>query len=92
MRTHVDSSRLLLRPVEAAESLGVSLRTLMAWVAAGQIPVVRCGLRCLRFSTADLDSWIRERSTRPVPPATGLSAGSKADADGGRGVPQGTGA
>ncbi len=60
--------RLLLRPQEAANSLGVSLRSLMAWAAAGEVPVVRLGDRCLRFSVADLQVWIATRSTtaRPV--------------------------
>jgi excisionase family DNA binding protein len=58
------AGRLLLRPQEAANSLGVSLRSLMAWASVGEIPVVRIGDRCLRFSVADLEAWIRERSTR----------------------------
>lgn len=37
------TDRLLLRPNEAAASLGVSLRTLMEWVAADAVPHVRLG-------------------------------------------------
>ncbi|MGO9110465.1 MAG: helix-turn-helix transcriptional regulator [Thermoguttaceae bacterium] len=70
------TSRLLLRPQEAANSLGVSLRSLMMWVADGSVPHVRLGNRCLRFSVVDLQSWIRERSTRR--PAADQDGGSDA--------------
>ena len=56
--------RLLLRPQEAAGALGISLRGLMNMVDADEIPVVRIGVRNLRFSVDDLRTWIRERSTR----------------------------
>lgn len=56
--------RLLLRPTEAAEAMGISLRTLMNWERDGKIPSVRPkGSRCLRFSLAAIESWIREQST-----------------------------
>jgi len=58
--------RLLLRPGEAANSLGVSLRCLMGWVAEGEIPVVRLGDRCLRFSVDSLRAWVASRSTWPT--------------------------
>ncbi len=58
------AQRLLLRPQEAANSLGVSLRSLMGWAAAGEVPTVRLGDRCLRFAVADLETWIAARSTR----------------------------
>ena len=57
------AERLLLRPAEAAEALGISLRTLMTWVNAGAIPVTRLGERCLRFSVASLRDWIADRTT-----------------------------
>ena len=97
IRATPDSGRLLLRPQEAANTLGVSLRTLMNWVADGSIPYVRCGERCLRFSTADLEVWIRERSTRrparvpegpeqsatsPVNPGAGRARGAIGAANG----------
>lgn len=56
--------RLLLKPLEAANCLGVSLRTLMAWKDAGEIPFVMLSERVLRFAVADLEAWISERSTR----------------------------
>ena len=54
------TDRLLLRPLEAAATLGVSLRTLMSWTAAGTIPHFRQG-RCLRYSTDSLRDWITAR-------------------------------
>jgi len=81
--------RLLLRPQETADSLGVSLRTLMAWVDAGEIPFVRIGVRNLRFSIRDLESWIAERSTRkPITPVANgpeQSARSPGNIQGGSG-------
>jgi excisionase family DNA binding protein len=41
--------RLLLRPQEAANALGVSLRTLMSLVTSGEVPHTRIGERNLRF-------------------------------------------
>jgi excisionase family DNA binding protein len=61
-----NTPRLLLRPSEAAEILGVSLRCLMAWVAAGEVPAVRLGERCLRFSVDALRAWVASRSTWPT--------------------------
>ena len=58
--------RLLLRPQETANALGVSLRTVMDWVADGEIPVVRLGDRCLRFSVEALRQWVAARSTWPT--------------------------
>jgi excisionase family DNA binding protein len=62
-----NQERLLLRPAEAAEALGVSQRTLMSWVAAGQIPATRIGERCLRFSVDSLREWIVERTQKTNP-------------------------
>ena len=56
--------RLLLRPQEAADALGISLRGLMTMVDRDEIPCVRIGVRNLRFSVDDLRAWIIERSTR----------------------------
>jgi excisionase family DNA binding protein len=61
--------RLLLRPQEAADALGISLRGLMNMVDHDEIPYVRIGVRNLRFSVDDLRAWIAERSTRQ--PAVG---------------------
>ncbi|MGA2256358.1 MAG: helix-turn-helix domain-containing protein [Thermoguttaceae bacterium] len=50
--------RLLLRPQEAANALGVSLRTLMSWVEKGQVPFVRLGTKNLRFNFKELQIWV----------------------------------
>jgi len=68
--------RLLLRPQEAANSLGVSLRCLMAWVAAGEVPAVRLGERCLRFSVEALKAWVASRSTWPTRISLGVEQSS----------------
>lgn len=68
MTTPAFSDRLLLRPAEAAERLGVSLRSLMAWTAAGEIPAIRVGQRCLRFSLDDLRTWIDAHRIGPLVP------------------------
>jgi hypothetical protein len=52
----------------------------MNMVDADEIPVVRIGVRNLRFSVDDLQTWIRERSTRrPV--------ADEGQGDGGNGGP-----
>jgi excisionase family DNA binding protein len=58
--------RLLLRPQEAANSLGISLRSLMAMVAANEVPFTRIGERCLRFSMDGLRDWVAKRTTWPT--------------------------
>jgi excisionase family DNA binding protein len=75
--------RLSLRPLEAAESLGISLRTINGWVKDGTIPFVRLGERNLRFVVADLQEWLRTRSTWPNQHHAGQN-GEQRDIDGGR--------
>ena len=58
--------RLLLRPQEASDALGVSLRTVMEWVRAGDIPVVRLGERNLRFPLDALRDWVAQRTSWPT--------------------------
>lgn len=64
--THIIPDRLLLRPQEAANALGVSLRTLMDWAAEEQIPVCRLGDRCLRFPLDGLRQWVAQRTSWPT--------------------------
>lgn len=71
----VRADRLLLRPTEAADRLGVSLRSLMSWTAAGDIPFIRCGKRCLRYSLDDLRVWIDAHRHGAAPRCTGGAAG-----------------
>jgi excisionase family DNA binding protein len=43
-------TRLLLRPREAADALGISERTLFTFTKAGRIPKVRIGTRGVRYA------------------------------------------
>lgn len=52
--------RLLLRPDEAAASLGISVRALWSETKAGNIPAVRIG-KSVRYSEEALRDWIRSR-------------------------------
>ena len=56
--------RLLLPPDEAARSLSISPRTLWTLAHSGQIPFVRIG-RLVRYSPADLQSWIESQKQSP---------------------------
>jgi len=53
--------RLALRPAEAAESLGVSARTMADWIKAGDIPYVRRG-GCVLLPVADVRRWLGEQT------------------------------
>ncbi len=49
--------RLLLRPSEAAEAIGVSRSKAYVLIASGVLPSVRVG-GCVRVPVAALKSWI----------------------------------
>jgi len=66
--------RLLLRPQEAANALGVSLRALMGWVSANEIPHVRLGARNLRFPVDALRTWVAGRTAWPTAVSLGAEA------------------
>jgi excisionase family DNA binding protein len=51
---------LLLTPLQAAEALAISSRTLWRMTASGEIPHIRLG-RCLRYPVDDLQRWIDEQ-------------------------------
>jgi excisionase family DNA binding protein len=60
-RTEMDESSLLdVRG--AAALLGISAGTLYHWLSERRVPVVRLGLRCVRFRRSDLEAWISEKS------------------------------
>jgi excisionase family DNA binding protein len=61
-----NTPRILLRPQEAANALGVSLRTLMSLVTAGEVPHTRIGERNLRFPVDGLRAWVARRTTWPT--------------------------
>ncbi len=54
--------RLLLRPAEAAEALGVSEKTLWSLTAPrGPIRALRIGARSIRYSVSALQAWIDQQ-------------------------------
>jgi excisionase family DNA binding protein len=53
--------RLLLRPAEAAEALGVSRSRAYELIAAGELPSVRVG-GSVRVPVAELRRWIAART------------------------------
>ncbi len=55
-------SALLLNPADASRALAISPRKLWSMTASREIPHVRIG-RCVRYSVADLQSWIADRKT-----------------------------
>jgi excisionase family DNA binding protein len=75
-RLHIDTPRLerkalapremptLVTVADAARRLAVSLRTLRAIIAAGQLPVVRVSARRIAIDVADLAEFIERRLVR----------------------------
>jgi excisionase family DNA binding protein len=57
--------KLMLRPAEAAEAIGVSRSKLYELIAARTIPSVRVG-GCVRVPVAALQSWIADQLTARV--------------------------
>lgn len=57
--------KLLLRPAEAAELLGVSRSRLYALLAEGRLPVVRIG-QTMRVPVRELERWIGEQTCSPA--------------------------
>jgi excisionase family DNA binding protein len=51
--------RLLLRPAEAAEAIGVSRSRVYELLASGELPSIRVG-RTVRVPVAALHAWINE--------------------------------
>lgn len=58
-----DSSRLLMKPAEAARTLRISRSKLYALIDAGEIPVIRLGPRCTRIPRAALERWVGASAT-----------------------------
>ena len=52
--------KLLLKPLEAAQVLGIGRSLMYELITRGEIPSVRLG-RCLRVSKESLQKWIREQ-------------------------------
>jgi len=66
MTTNTISTSQLLSPNQAAELLGLSVRTIRRRIATGQLPAYRSGRKVIRIKTADLD-----RIFRRIPAAKG---------------------
>jgi excisionase family DNA binding protein len=54
------TDRLMLRPTEAGEAIGVSRSKAYELIATGQIPSVKVG-GCVRVPVAALQEWIARR-------------------------------
>src|SRR5689334_17543606 len=84
--------RLLLRPREAAEAIGLARSTTYALIRSGEIPSIIIG-RSVRISVASLRKWIEARGVRSKQPSgpqaespsktekRQTGAGASADAD-----------
>ena len=66
--------RLLLRPEEAAETLGIGRSKTYELLASGELPSIKVG-RSMRVPTDALRAWIRDRTpnTQPLPPRVELA-------------------
>ncbi len=53
--------KLLLRPAEAADLIGVGRSKIYAMLAAGELPSIRLG-NSLRVPAAALNQWIEDRT------------------------------
>lgn len=57
------TDRLMLRPVEAADAIGVSRSKVYELIAAGQIPSVKLA-GCVRVPVEALKQWIASQVTK----------------------------
>ena len=64
--------RLLLRPLEAAEALGLSRTKIYLLLSTGELPSVRVG-GSVRISADALENWIHERQAA----STGIDEASR---------------
>ena len=53
-------AKILMRPKEAAEALGLGLSKCYELLASGQLPSIRVG-RSIRVPVAELHDWVRAR-------------------------------
>ena len=56
------TERLMLRPTEAADAIGVSRSKAYELIASGTIPSVRLG-GCVRVPVAALQAWIAQQTS-----------------------------
>lgn len=57
--------RLLLKPLEAAQVLGIGRSLIYELIARREIPSVRLG-RCLRVPKESLQQWLKEREEQEL--------------------------
>lgn len=65
LRATLAAIRWLTAP-EVAIYLGVSVRTVRAWTAAGTVPHTRLPGRLVLFDRLELDRWLAGRAASPV--------------------------
>lgn len=54
---------MLLKPMEAAEVLGIGRSLMYELIACGDMPSIRIG-RCIRISSEALEQWVSDRQTQ----------------------------
>lgn len=59
----VPADRLLLRPSEVADSLGIGRSKTYALIAAGTLPSIKVGAS-VRVPVAELRAWIEQQSSQ----------------------------
>jgi excisionase family DNA binding protein len=59
------SERLLLRPIEAADAIGVGRSKVYELIASGALPSIRIG-SSVRVPVEGLKAWIAEHQTPPI--------------------------
>ncbi|HEK0908018.1 helix-turn-helix domain-containing protein [Pseudomonas soli] len=59
----------LLTPEQAAQLLGLSVKTLATWRSTGRhsLPFIRCGAR-IRYQRTELVAWLADRHHTPSAP------------------------
>jgi excisionase family DNA binding protein len=75
LRRNVQMEKLLLRPTEAADALGVSRSTIYELVADGTVPSMRLG-RSVRVPAESLREWVLKSSERDLKNAVGREMGN----------------
>jgi excisionase family DNA binding protein len=59
---HTKSARLLWRPAEAAEAMGISRAKLYQLMAAGEVPSIQLGARGRRIPIEGLQRWLERQA------------------------------
>lgn len=61
----------LLTPEQAAQVLGLSVKTLATWRSTGRqaLPFIRCGGR-VRYRRSDVAAWLESRARTSTSPST----------------------